>query len=135
MEFTDEPKCVTADLRALKISLNDRGWSSMRARAKGLHDLGLAQVGSRGVITNKQFNKAFLEEAKVKLIPMLIKRDRAASASEFRDADDVLRALPRDTYPHNLYLRTAANVALAALEKLKAPGLKLLAQSRKLHSK
>src|SRR5690349_21116859 len=42
----DDPKCVAQSVRAYKIALNDKQWSSPEARAKGLYKLGLAQLGS-----------------------------------------------------------------------------------------
>lgn len=42
----DDPKCVLPALRSLKINLNDRGWSSNKARAEGLRRLAIAQLGS-----------------------------------------------------------------------------------------
>jgi hypothetical protein len=38
----DDPGCVSAPLRQLKMNLNDRDWSSKEARAKGLRRLALA---------------------------------------------------------------------------------------------
>lgn len=40
------PSCVNARFGRFKMSLNDKPWSSPQARAKGLHDLGIAQLGS-----------------------------------------------------------------------------------------
>jgi hypothetical protein len=42
----DDPKCVLPCLRTLKINLNDRNWSSNKARAEGLRRLAIAQLGS-----------------------------------------------------------------------------------------
>ena len=40
----DDPGCVSPAIRSLKITLNDRYWSSNEARAKGLRRLALAQL-------------------------------------------------------------------------------------------
>jgi len=42
----DDPQCVAAAVRSFKIALNDSNWSSPEARAKGMRNLGIAQVGS-----------------------------------------------------------------------------------------
>lgn len=49
----DNPSCVAPVLRRLKISLNDRAWSSNDARAKGLRRLAVAQLvkRERGITT------------------------------------------------------------------------------------
>src|SRR5690242_6476677 len=53
----DNPTCVSPYLRRLKIGLNDRNWSSSEARAKGLRRLGLAQLGSAGVLDETEFRR------------------------------------------------------------------------------
>ena len=42
----DEPTCVGRAVRAYKIRLNDSGWSSNAARAKGMRRVAIAQLGS-----------------------------------------------------------------------------------------
>jgi hypothetical protein len=42
----DNPPCVNSVVRAYKIRLNDSGWSSNKARAKGMLPLAIAQLGS-----------------------------------------------------------------------------------------
>ena len=51
----DKPTCVAPALRSLKIRLNDSLWSSDVARSKGLRRLALAQLGSDGVLDEKEF--------------------------------------------------------------------------------
>lgn len=53
----DDPQCVTDSVRRYKIGMNDLHWSSCEARAKGLRNLGLAQLGSLGVVENIAFAK------------------------------------------------------------------------------
>ena len=52
----DNPSCVDPAVRAFKIRLNDNRWSSPEARAKGLRELGIAQVGSKGKIKSNEFS-------------------------------------------------------------------------------
>ena len=51
----DEPGCVAQSLRSLKIRLNDANWSSNQARANGLRRLALAQLGSDGLLNDREF--------------------------------------------------------------------------------
>jgi hypothetical protein len=46
LQHGDDPPCVGYAVRAFKISLNDSFWSSPAARAAGLRELGVAQLGS-----------------------------------------------------------------------------------------
>src|SRR5258708_26571172 len=48
----DNPSCVASFVRDYKIALNDANWSSPQARAKGLRDLGIAQIGSKGIVSD-----------------------------------------------------------------------------------
>ena len=46
LPHSDKPTCVSPAIRALKIALNDKNWSSPQARAQGLARLALVQLGS-----------------------------------------------------------------------------------------
>ena len=59
----DQPACVAPTLRALKIRLNDASWSSNEARTNGLRRLALAQLGSDGVLDEKEFVRRVVEHA------------------------------------------------------------------------
>jgi hypothetical protein len=78
----DDPKCVSAAVRKLKITLNDKSWSSNEARAKGLRRLAVAQLGSAGVIDDKEFAKRCAELAIRKWVPIALR----AAASIQKDA-------------------------------------------------
>jgi hypothetical protein len=47
----DEPNCVSPAIRSLKIKLNDSNWSSNKARAEGMRNLAILQLG-----TNNNFS-------------------------------------------------------------------------------
>src|SRR6267143_4378421 len=50
LPHSDDPKCVAPDVRVFKIALNDsRRWLSPKSRAKGLHDLAIAQLGTKSM--------------------------------------------------------------------------------------
>ena len=69
----DEPGCVAPALRSLKISLNDRSWSSKEARAKGLRRLALAQLGSAGHLDEKEFRRRIVDIALRKSCPAALR--------------------------------------------------------------
>src|SRR5438046_3479672 len=62
LEHGDDPKCVAGSVRAYKIRLNDSNWSSPKARANGLRELGLAQLGSMGVVEGGKFDSLITEK-------------------------------------------------------------------------
>ena len=70
----DDPGCVADSVRAFKIRLNDSPWSSPKARADGLRDLGLAQLGSKGVVDDQMFAKRMAGETIRVLIPKLFRQ-------------------------------------------------------------
>lgn len=74
LKISDRPACVTAEVINFKIRLNDCHWSSPNARAKGLRNLGIAQIGSLGVISHYAFNGRLQEKFIKILIPNLIRR-------------------------------------------------------------
>jgi hypothetical protein len=73
LPFGDDPECVARSVRAFKIRLNDSNWSSPEARAKGLRELGIAQIGSRGVVDEKEFAKRLSEQTVRQIIPALFR--------------------------------------------------------------
>jgi hypothetical protein len=78
----DNPLCVSPALRRLKISLNDKDWSSNSARAKGLKRLALAQLGSAGVLDDKELVRRVGEMTIRKMVPIALR----AAASIQKDA-------------------------------------------------
>jgi hypothetical protein len=69
----DDPGCVANSVRSFKIRLNDSRWSSEKARAAGLRDLGLAQLGSKGVVDDTEFMSRAAEKTIQVLIPKVFK--------------------------------------------------------------
>ena len=72
--FSDEPECVTAEIRNFKISLNDTNWSSNQARAVGLRNIGIAQIGSKGVVDGPEFLKGLQTKIIGVLIPDIFRK-------------------------------------------------------------
>ena len=69
----DDPQCVSHAVRKFKICLNDSPWSSPQSRAKGLRNLGLAQLGSKNVVDDVEFTKRLSEKLIRVLIPALFR--------------------------------------------------------------
>jgi hypothetical protein len=69
----DDPGCVSEAVRRFKICLNDSPWSSPTARAAGLRDLGLAQLGSLGAVLDDEFTERITGKTIRVLIPMLFR--------------------------------------------------------------
>jgi hypothetical protein len=139
----DDPGCVINSARQFNLRLNDSNWSSLQARAKGLHDLGLAQLGSLGVVNDVEFSKKISEKTIRILIPKLFREifknneeclvaaDRceregtyaAANAARYTAA---AAAAARYTAATDEYSILSANLALEVLRELKSPGCILL---------
>jgi hypothetical protein len=51
---SDNPPCVGAEVRKFKIGLNDKSWTTPTARAEGMKELAIAQLGS-DTIDQKEF--------------------------------------------------------------------------------
>jgi hypothetical protein len=73
LPHSDDPKCVAQSVRRFKIGLNDVNWSSPSARAKGLRELGIAQLGSLGVVNDVEFVTKLTEKTIRLLIPKLFR--------------------------------------------------------------
>ena len=61
LPHSDRPTCVSPAIRALKIALNDKLWSSNEARAKGLARLALVQLGSADAVDDREFSRRVAE--------------------------------------------------------------------------
>ena len=87
----DDPGCVAAAVRTFKIRLNDATWSSPDARAKGLRDLGIAQLGSLGIVSDVDFAVAIAAKTNEVLIPEMrtivakSATEHAADAAEYAE--------------------------------------------------
>ena len=73
LPHSDDPGCVASAVRSFKITLNDKRWSSPQARADGLRDLGLAQLGSLGTVDDRQFIKTLAEKLIRVMLPALMR--------------------------------------------------------------
>lgn len=56
---SDEPSCVSTEVRVWKIAVNDEcEWTTKSERARGMRRLAIAQLGSRGVVRKQSFEAA-----------------------------------------------------------------------------
>ncbi|MGD9881234.1 MAG: hypothetical protein AB7F22_07695 [Reyranella sp.] len=106
----DDPQCVSPALRQLKISLNDKCWSSPMARAKGLRRLALAQLGSKGVLDDSEFAKRVAELAIRSSVPVALR----AAASIHKNAEHRQKMLDAAARCEKKGTKAAANAAYAA---------------------
>jgi len=88
----DDPGCVAEPLRRLKIRLNDARWSSTQARASGLRRLAVAQLGSAGVLDDREFVRRVVEMTIRKAVPVGL---RAAAKVNQKHAADLESAAVR----------------------------------------
>ena len=107
----DDPGCVSNPVRTFKIKLNDSNWSSPQARAKGLRDLGIAQLGSKGVVLDTEFSNRIAEKTIRVLIPKLF-RQLAKGRKDWLEAAD--RCEKEGTKEAVLKAKTVATASYAA---------------------
>lgn len=132
----DNPSCVVSSVRTFKIRLNDAKWSSPEARAKGLRALGIAQIGSKGIVKDGNFIKRISEQTIRILIPRLFRelfptnqkllnlalqceKEGTTSAA---DAAASAAASAADASKSDTFLLLSAELALGVLRELKSPG-------------
>jgi hypothetical protein len=143
----DDPGCVADAVRSYKIALNDSSWSSPEARANGLRDLGLAQLGSKGLVEDQQFASIMAEKTIRVLIPTLFRdlfpknaaclkaadrcekegtKDAAAAAAAGAARAAAAAVAWAEAAARDKYLILSASLALEILRELKSPGIALL---------
>lgn len=101
----DKPECVSSAVRAFIMRLNDSNWTSSASRAAGLRDLGIAQLGSKGVVDNIQFAKRVSELTARELIPELFRE------AFLNDADCLAVVSRCETEGTTEAIRAVANTA------------------------
>jgi hypothetical protein len=124
LEFNDEPECVEPVIRTYKIQLNDKYWPTTKDRAEGLRDLGIAQIGSRGIVDGRVFVKRLAESTIRVLLPALIRETPRltkikgihdlADRCEREGSQEAARALRERLYADAAAAYAAADAADAA---------------------
>lgn len=73
LPFTDHPDtCVHPAVSSFKRALNDKAWSSNKARAKGLRRIAVAQLGSN-TIDGKKFHQALQRLTIQRIVPIALR--------------------------------------------------------------
>jgi len=71
-KINDSPSCVGEKVRKFVISLNDQDWSSASARAEGMRELSIAQLGST-FLDQKDFRDKLSFSVITKLLPAMFR--------------------------------------------------------------
>lgn len=134
----DKPTCVASAVRHFAVRLNDSRWSSAQARAKGLRDLGLAQLGSVGFVDDVAFAKRLAELHIRELLPAFLREvvpgtadlEAAAKRCEEEGSADAADAAARSAADAaaDRCLLMSAGIAVRVLREMGSPGVKLLDQ-------
>jgi hypothetical protein len=121
LPHSDNPPCVSPALRRLKISLNDAGWSSELARANGLRELALLQLGTAGVLDEVEFTEKVVLLVINKYLPPILRKanlnqkaDACEQAKDLDTASDAARAASRDARDAAACAARAADATRAA---------------------
>jgi hypothetical protein len=136
LPHNDDPVCVSKAVRNYKIAINDANWSSPEARAKGLRDIGLAQLGSLGVVDDVAFSTRLAELTIRELIPSLLRAvfpdnetlQSAALRCEQDGTNAAAYAASSAAYAaaYDKYLLLSVSLAMRVLRELCSPGCELL---------
>ena len=70
----DKPSCVDPILNRVKIVLNDSRWSSKKARAKGLRNLAILQLGTKDNFNQKEFSEKLVRFTCTDLLPWFFEK-------------------------------------------------------------
>jgi len=152
-EVTDKPSCVGKEVRWFVTRLNDRNWSSNSARAEGMRELSIAQLGSNSLDQKDFFDKLSFavltkllpsmfrdlgEEKWEKEIKSLEKAKSLKAAKEaayayayaavYADADaaDAADAAASATKTGDKYLKMVSHLAVEVLKEMKSPGCQFI---------
>ena len=104
----DNPHCVGSAVRAFKIRLNDAPWSSDQARAKGMLEVAIAQLGS-DKIDQRQFADLVVVGVIKEILPIAI-RARAKVHPKHAEALEIC-AVACEAATDRMSARAAARAA------------------------
>jgi hypothetical protein len=115
LEHGDDPGCVSQPLRRLKIRLNDALWSSTAARAAGLRRLALAQLGSAGVLDDREFVRRVVDVTIRRAVPAGLRSAAKVNPAHVVDLEAAaVRCEQEGTRDACLQARSVARAAGAA---------------------
>lgn len=137
LPHSDDPGCVSPALRALKIALNDTGWSTPSARAKGMRRLAILQLGTAGVLDDKEFTARVIDMTIRVIVPRALrsaasvqttkKHKKAMEASAARCETEGTKEAAAYAAANATYA-TAANAA--CYQRMAAQFLKIIEEQR-----
>lgn len=134
----DDPECVDENIRDFKINLNDeKGWSSNKARARGMRRAAIAQLGSAGVRCGKfdEFVTEYLHRTLTSRVLRKLVDDvqKTGKIPYFPDFDQYsfklvseLLEYTKNKKERQEFLEIAAEACVQACIRLKTPGSKWL---------
>lgn len=100
LPHSDKPTCVSPAIRSLKIALNDKAWSSPQARAQGLARLALVQLGSAGVVDDREFARRVAEMTIRVFVPQALRAAAKRVPSHAEKLEAAAFACERDGRRH-----------------------------------
>jgi hypothetical protein len=108
--LTDTPSCVDSLVRDFCVALNDKRWSTPKARADGMRDLAFAQLGTAGAIDRKKFRAKLVELTIRRVLPVALRAVKLEAEAK-RCEDEGTREAARGA---EKAARSAASAAYAA---------------------
>ena len=134
---SDGPSCVDPVVRAGKIALNDCAWSTSSARAIGMREVAIAQLGSKGVIDQAKYVRLLAQYTMDEIVTLAehasaYAAKAAGHASAY--AAEAEHAAEADTYAAeaaaecdaDFPLRLSAQLMVRALRECGSPGCEWL---------
>jgi hypothetical protein len=125
-DHSDTPTCVAPWVRNIKITLNDCLWPSDKARARGLRRVAVAQLGSKGKVSELKFVRTLRLIILQEFLPKLLKtlkmscglskegvefiktlQWRLGDGSDYRNLRRIVVSLSRMAYHQFLPLRVS----------------------------
>ncbi len=117
LEFNDEPECVNDEVRNIKIALNDQGWSSNKARSRGLLKVAIAQLGSNSL--RNDFYCDFEESVRENYFPYVMNELGEFKGSEWIDSLQNLLGCIGDGFNHWTIVDDIDNLLMYTRDLLK----------------
>lgn len=117
LPLKDNPdSCVDPAVSAFGRSLNDRAWSSPKARAAGLREFAFAQLGTAGKVDGRRFAKRVAEMAIRELVPFAFRKIAELPRLAGRRAALLAAAAKCETEGTEASAREANKIAYAAAD-------------------
>jgi len=116
-EINDEPSCVGKKVREFVVRLNCQEWSSDSARAEGMRDLAIAQLGS-DLLNQDEFLEKISFAAITKLLPSMFRdlgeerwEKQIKSLEEAKNLKEAKKIASKGAYAADMVYAVEANYA------------------------